>query len=157
MQMKSEEKIAYKQLITILNNMEPEYKEKIPKKLMKLFEENSAEDYEFHLDLTRPLQEQELNSKTLALLAMLNLNYWCETEEEKQELIKHYTENERKYQEELRKKYNTDNIFQKNNKENKQEETTEQQVALVEHRESVIRKLINKIKSIFHRSGSSRF
>ncbi len=155
--MKSEEKIAYKQLITILNNMEPEYKEKIPKKLMKLFEENSAEDYEFHLDLTRPLQEQELNSKTLALLAMLNLNYWCETEEEKQELIKHYTENERKYQEELRKKYNTDNIFQKNNKENKQEETTEQQVALVEHRESVIRKLINKIKSIFHRSGSSRF
>ena len=86
--MKSEEEIAYKQLITILNNMEPEYKEKIPKKLMKLFEENSAEDYEFHLDLTRPLQEQELNSKTLALLAMLNLNYWCETEEEKQELIK---------------------------------------------------------------------
>ena len=157
MQMKSEEKIAYKQLITILNNMEPEYKEKIPKKLMKLFEENSAEDYEFHLDLTRPLQEQELNSKTLALLAMLNLNYWCETEEEKQELIKHYTENERKYQEELRKKYNTDNIFQKNNKENKQEETTEEQVSLVEHRESVIRKLINKIKSIFHRSGSSRF
>lgn len=155
--MKSEEEIAYKQLITILNNMEPEYKEKIPKKLMKLFEENSAEDYEFHLDLTRPLQEQELNSKTLALLAMLNLNYWCETEEEKQELIKHYTENERKYQEELRKKYNTDNIFQKNNKENKQEETTEEQVSLVEHRESVIRKLINKIKSIFHRSGSSRF
>ena len=155
--MKSEEEIAYKQLITILNNMEPEYKEKIPKKLMKLFEENSAEDYEFHLDLTGPLQEQELNSKTLALLAMLNLNYWCETEEEKQELIKHYTENERKYQEELRKKYNTDNIFQKNNKENKQEETTEEQVSLVEHRESVIRKLINKIKSIFHRSGSSRF
>ena len=155
--MKSEEEIAYKQLITILNNMEPEYKEKIPKKLMKLFEENSAEDYEFHLDLTRPLQEQELNSKTLALLAMLNLNYWCETEEEKQELIKHYTENERKYQEELRKKYNTDNIFQKNNKENKQEETTEEQVSLVEHRESVIRKLINKIKSIFHRSESSRF
>ena len=155
--MKSEEKIAYKQLITILNNMEPEYKEKIPKKLMKLFEENSAEDYEFHLDLTRPLQEQELNSKTLALLAMLNLNYWCETEEEKQELIKHYTENERKYQEELRKKYNTDNIFQKNNSENKQEEITEEQVALVEHRESVIRRLINKIKSIFHRNENPRF
>ena len=155
--MKSEEKIAYKQLITILNNMEPEYKEKIPKKLMKLFEENSAEDYEFHLDLTRPLQEQELNSKTLALLAMLNLNYWCETEEEKQELIKHYTENERKYQEELRKKYNTDNIFQKNNSENKQEEITEEQVALVEHKESVIRKLINKIKSIFHRNENPRF
>lgn len=155
--MKSEEKIAYKQLITILNNMEPEYKEKIPKKLMKLFEENSAKDYEFHLDLTRPLQEQELNSKTLALLAMLNLNYWCETEEEKQELIKHYTENERKYQEELRKKYNTDNIFQKNNRENKQEKTTEEQVALVEHKESIIRRLINKIKSIFHRNGNPRF
>ena len=155
--MKSEEEIAYKQLITILNNMEPEYKEKIPKKLMKLFEENSAEDYEFHLDLTRPLQEQELNSKTLALLAMLNLNYWCETEEEKQELIKHYTENERKYQEELRKKYNTDNIFQKNNRENKQEEITEEQVALVEHKESIIRRLINKIKSIFHRNENPRF
>lgn len=117
--MKSEEKIAYKQVITILDNMEPEYKEKIPKKLVKIFEENSAENYEFHLDLTRPLKEQELNSKTLALLA--------------------------------------DNIFQKNNSENKQEEITEEQVALVEHKESVIRKLINKIKSIFHRGESSRF
>ncbi len=155
--MKNEEKIAYKQVITILDNMEPEYKEKIPKKLVKLFEENSDENYEFHLDLTRPLKEQELNSKTLVLLAMLNLNYWCETEEEKQELIKHYTENERKYQEELRKKYNTDNIFQKNNRENKQEKTTEEQVVLVEHKESIIRRLINKIKSIFHRNENSRF
>ena len=55
------------------------------------------------------------NKYTLPLLAMLLINYWCNTKEEKEELINKYFENEQKYQEQLREKYNPDFLFNKNN------------------------------------------
>ncbi len=83
---------------------------------------------------------------------MLNLNYWCESEEHKKELISRYNDNEQKYQQELREKYNPDNIFKNNDKKNSiQEEIIENEVALVEYKESIFKKIINKIKSIFRK------
>ena len=130
--------------------MGTEYQEKIPKKLIDFFETNSAKDYKFNIDLAIPLKEQKLKTKTLSLLAMLNLNYWCNSEEEKQELLKHYSENEKKYQEELREKYNVNNIFKNSNQEDEIEENIIQnKVALVEYKESIFKRFINKIKSVF--------
>lgn len=149
--MKNEQRESYTEVLTILNYMETEYQEKIPKKLIDFFERNSAKDYKFDIDLDIPLKEQKLKAKTLSLLAMLNLNYWCNSDEEKQELIKHYSENEKKYQEELRKKYNPDNLFKNHNQENTiEEKVTENNVALVEYKESISKRFINRIKSIFH-------
>lgn len=109
--MKNEQSESYTEILTILKYMETEYQEKIPPKLIDFFKRNCAKDYEFDIDLAIHLKEQKLKAKTLSLLAMLNLNYWCKSDEEKQELIKHYSENEKKYQEELREKYNPDNLF----------------------------------------------
>lgn len=150
-QMKNEQGESYVEVLTILGYMETEYQEKIPKKLIDFFERNSAKDYKFDIDLAIPLKEQKLKAKTLSLLAMLNLNYWCKSNEEKQELIKRYSENEKKYQEELRKRYNPDNIFKKQQeKSNIEENVIQNEVALIEYKESIFRRLINKIKSIFH-------
>ena len=148
--MKNEQRESYTEVLTILNYMETEYQQKIPKKLIDFFKRNSAKDYKFDIDLAIPLKEQKLKAKTLSLLAMLNLNYWCENEEEKQELMKKYSENERRYQEELREKYNPDNIFKNRNPEKSVEENiVKEEVALVEYKESIFRRFINKIKSIF--------
>lgn len=149
--MKNEQGESYVEVLTILGYMETEYQEKIPKKLIDFFERNSAKDYKFDIDLEIPLKEQKLKAKTLSLLAMLNLNYWCKSNEEKQELIKRYSENEKKYQEELRKRYNPDNIFKKQQeKSNIEENVIQNEVALIEYKGSIFRRLINKIKSIFH-------
>ena len=149
--MRNEASEAYTEVLTILNHMETKYQDKVPKKLKDFFEKNSAKDYRFDIDFKTPLKDQELKNKTLVLLAMLNLNYWCSTEEEKQELIKHYSENEEIYQEKLREKYNPDNIFNNNNQQiNTEEETSREEVSLVEQKESVFKKLINKIKRFFH-------
>lgn len=141
--MKSEQQEAYTEVLTILNYMNIEYKERIPNKLIEFFKKNSAKDYNFHIDLAIPLKEQNLKDKTLSLLAMLNLNYWCNNDEEKQELINIYSQNERKYQEELRKKYNPDNIFKNHIKEN----NINNEVSLVEYKEPLLKRIINKIKS----------
>lgn len=63
---------------------------------------------------------------------MLNLQYWCKDENEKKRLKRVYAENERKYQDELREKYNPDNLFK--NKQRVVEEKFEE-TAMVEYKE----------------------
>lgn len=113
-EIKPEQAYAYAELLEVLELMDPTYVNKVPKKLMNIFKTYADSEYEKHIAVNVPLEEQELHEKTTALLAMLLLNYWCESEEEKQNLLEVYKENERKYQEELKEKYNPDNIFNNN-------------------------------------------
>lgn len=109
--MTQEQRESYKEVLTILDHMDLEYKEKVPKKLIEFFKRNSAEEYNFKLDLNKSLQEKELKEKTISLLAMLYLNYWCKDKNEKQELILKYTENEKIYEDKLEKMYGADKLF----------------------------------------------
>ena len=94
--MTNEQMKSYTEILTIINNMELQYKEKVPKKLIDFFERNKLKEYVFYIDFTKPLKEQKFSEKTLPLLAMINLNYWCESKEEKQALLDLYNENDRK-------------------------------------------------------------
>ena len=149
-QMTNERMEAYVEVIEILKFMDEKYVERIPQKLKSFFEKNRSKDYVFNLNPNKSLAEQNLKSKTLAILAMLNLNYWCENEEHKQELIKLYSENEKRYQEELREKYNPENIFKTRKVENKEDkEFVKNEVAMIEYKESIFNKIINKIRKFF--------
>ena len=110
-QMTLERRKAYTELLEILKRVEPELLSKIPKKLLNYFEQYKSNEYEYIYDDNLSLSDQKLNSITLSLLAMLNLNYWCKDEAHKKELLELYSDNERKYQEELKEKYNIDNVF----------------------------------------------
>ena len=92
--------------------------DKIPNYFMTFLKNNASQDYECKFDYTRPLKELNLKNETRGLIAMICLNYWCETEEQKNSFREHLNENEKRYQEELRKKYNID-VF-KNRKNNEQ-------------------------------------
>ena len=128
--------------------------DKLPKKLRELFKNERLEDYKPNIDPKIPLDEQKLQKKTFSILAMLNLNYWCEDEKEKQDLIAIYAENDRK-KEELREKYNPDNLFKKKETEQKIEEpqkNTAENTVLVEYKEEkFFKKLIKKIMNFFKR------
>lgn len=142
---------AYAEVDEILANMESVYIDKIPKKIRELFANNKLEGYTPNINPKIPLDEQKLQKKTYSILAMLNLNYWCENEKEKQELISIYAENDRKKEEELREKYNPDNLF-KNREITKPQEEKEQSTALIEYKESnFFKKILNKIMSFFKR------
>ena len=145
---------AYAEVDEILPFMEDVYIDKIPKKLRELFKNERLEDYKPNIDPQIPLDEQKLQKKTFSILAMLNLNYWCEDEKEKQDLIAIYAENDRK-KEELREKYNLDNLFKKKETEQKIEEpqkNTAENTVLVEYKEEkFFKKLIKKIMNFFKR------
>lgn len=134
--------IAYAEVDTILSLMDEKYVNRIPNKLRGMFKEERSTDYKPNIDSKKSLDEQNLQRETLVILATLGLNYWCDSEEEKQRLIKSYSENEKKKEAEIRAKYNPDNIFKNN--DNIQENTQ-----LIEYKENIFKKLWNKIKSLF--------
>ncbi len=145
---------AYAEVDVILSYMDNIYIEKIPLEVRKLFKDERLQGYEPKINPKIPLDEQNLQTKTYTILAMLNLNYWCEDEKEKQELIEIYAENDKKKEEELRKKYNPDNLFKndKNDKITKPYREIEQNTALIEYKESnFLKKILNKIMSFFRR------
>lgn len=142
---------AYAEVDKILSFMEEIYVEKIPNKMREMFKNEKLQNYEPEIDLRIPLEEQNLQRKTYVILAMLNLNYWCD-ENEKQELLKLYAENDRKKEEEFRKKFNPDNMFKKKEKENIVN-IEENNTALVEYKESsFIQKIMNKIINLFKKN-----
>lgn len=140
---------AYAEVDKVLSFMENKYVEKIPEKMREMFKNEKLEGYDPIINPKVPLDEQNLQRKTLSILAMLNLNYWCESEKEKQELISLYAENDRKREEELREKYNPDNIFKKReNSKIKEAEST----ALVEYKEeNFLKKILRKVMKFFAR------
>ena len=143
-------KKAYCEVDIILEQMEEEYVNKIPRELRNLFKEQKRKGYLPKIKVDIPLADQNLMKKTIAILAMLNLNYWCEDEKEKQELIQMYSENDRKREEELREKYNPDNLFDK--KDIDVEETTKntESKELIEYKkENFFKMILRKIFSIF--------
>ena len=113
-QISSKDSYAYAELLEILSFTNINLVNKIPKKLISLFQENASSVYEHHLNRNIPLEEQDISSETATLITLISLNYWCETEEEKNEIRKVLAKNEKIEKEELEKKYNPNNIFQNN-------------------------------------------
>ena len=71
---------------------------------------NKSTTYVSKLNHSNKINEMNLKEGTKNLLATIYLSYWC-SPQEKANYAKILNENEKKYQEELRKKYNLDNIF----------------------------------------------
>ena len=141
---------AMSETLHYLKGIRKEDVDKIPKKFITFLEENASKEYICNFDYNKPLKELNPLDETKGIIGTICLNYWCKTQEQKQEYLKRLNENERKYQEGLREKYNSDNIFK--NKEEKitpsQNEPITVETAMVEYKESIFKKILNKIKNI---------
>ena len=136
--------------LDILNHMDKSYIDKIPKKFKDFLEKNKSDSYIPHLDHSKKIKEINKKEKTKDILATIYMNYWCNAEQ-KENYIKTLKQNEEKYQEELKEKYNPDNIFKnKTQKTIQQEQPVQENVDLVEVKESFFTKFIKKLKGILH-------
>ncbi len=143
----NETKLAYAEVDAILELLEDEYAQRVPQKIRNFFKEEKDKNYVPIIKADISLLEQNLKRETFTILTILELNYWCDSEKEKKDLLKELKENEENYQKELYEKYNPENIFK--NQEIKEQN---QNVALVEYKEKgFIRKILDKIKNLFKR------
>lgn len=141
---------AYAEIDTFIDLLDEYNKNKIPEKLREYFKKEKDEKYIKKINPNQSIQSQNLKEETLALIAMLNLQYWCENEDEKERLKKIYAQNEKKYQDMIQEKYDIENIFKKKEAiiENKQEQKSNMQI--VEYKNSALKKIINKILNFLH-------
>lgn len=143
-----ENMLAYAEIDEILNLLEDDYREMVPKKVRDFFKEEKMKDYHPEIDIEKPLIEQNLKRETMVLLAILNLNYWCENEEEKQSFLNELNKNEEE-KNELEEKYNPDNLFKK-----KQDESIQNNLQIIEYKKpNFIQRLLTKIKKFFKREN----
>lgn len=137
---------AYSEIYEILNLMEAGYIDKVPSKFKELIISEKDNSFKPNIKIDIPLESQNLQKDTLTILAILYLNYWYESEQEKEELIKLFNEVDKQNAE----KYNIDNIFKKRqNVTNTIGEDTN--ISLIEYKENFFLKLINKVKMLFKR------
>lgn len=133
----------------ILNQLNEDSLNKIPKKILDEFKRNATVNVDY-IDLRIPLEELNLQEETKEILAVISYTYFCNEEERKQWNID-LLENEKKYQEELHKKYDMSRIFEDNNsKEEIVDETSDQNTSLVEYKETFLKKIWKKITHFFN-------
>ena len=143
--------MAYSEIFEILSLMEEEDKEKVPQEVRDFFEEQRMKEYKPKIRTDIPLTEQNLRRETVVLLTILVINYWCDSEEEKQSFINELEKNE-KVKKELQEKYNPDNLF-KNRKKTKEDVVMEQveNVGMIKYKENIITKLKEWFRKIFNK------
>lgn len=139
----------YSEVYSILNLLGENYIQKLPVSLFNMIKEEKRQDYNPQYDSKINLEQQNIKRETLSMIALFHLNYWCNLDEEKNELKTLFKTNEEKYQAEIREKYNPDNLFKKRSLQ-QEESTITNEVAMVEYKEPLFKRIINKIKRIFH-------
>lgn len=144
--------IAICETLHYLKGINQEDINKIPNKFMFFLKENASSNYSCNFDYNKPLKELNLTKEAKGIIAMICLNYWCETEEQKIKFRNHLNINEQAYQEELQKKYNIDDIFRKREISNNDETASESiinKLPVEVKNENIFKKLLNCLKKIF--------
>lgn len=139
--------VMYSEVYEIIKVLGPDFINKLPKKLYNLIEEKRDINYEQTFILEDgSIDKNKISTDGIALFTLLNIKYFIEDEKEKERALQKLTENEKRYQEELRQKYNVD-VFAKEKEEAKKiKEELSKNLPIEDKKEGIFAKIINFIK-----------
>lgn len=118
---------AYCEVGQILNLLGKSYTQKIPPKVMQLFEQNKLARQKANINI------QEISRNALIIISILNLKYWA-TNEEKEKLKAIYNQNEIEYQNKI-------NVYKQDDWLQKKPKNTETLGLVQESKVSIIAKI----------------
>lgn len=81
----TKEKI-YSEVYAVLQMLGNKYIEKVPHGLIEIIETRRDITYNPKYINSEPLEEQGISRQSMSMIALIHLNYWCDTEVEKSEL-----------------------------------------------------------------------
>lgn len=140
----------YVDISVIISMMPTEMKSKISNSFINFIENNKSNNYVSNINPKIPLRQQNIRKETKEMLGIIYRDYLCD-DEERINLLQEEKRELTKLEAEKREIYNLDNIFKKNNlKENNEENSIKNEVSIVEYKESIIKRIITKIKNLFH-------
>lgn len=139
---------ALKEVYVILENSEEKIKRKIPENFKLFVSKNMDKEYIPNINFNNEAWEDTIMEETQQILAVIYRDYLV-TKEEREELLKEESEEEKRIEQELREKYNPDNIFKKH-KEKEESDDTNANTSMIKIEEiKWYKKFINKILSLF--------
>ena len=148
--MKEEYREAFSEVEQIINLMPFNLVNRIPSGFKKIIQSEKSKTY--IPNITEPIEQSALKTETTIILAVIYRDFLC-SKEEREKLIERDTNKLVEFENELRERYNSDNIF-KNKKV--QHETncnkTSQETAIIEYKnKNFLQKIFDKIKHLFRR------
>jgi hypothetical protein len=147
---------AFVEILEIFNYISIEDQNKIPKKFKQFLKNNASTTYEYKINNIENFNPNDLRHETKCLLAMIYRNYLCDIEERK-EFDNILKDNSNKLEEEKRLAYDPKNIFKTSENQISKSisnEDIEKTKSLIEFKESIFSKFINKIKKLLKRNKS---
>lgn len=135
------------QLDEVLNYLSTENLKKIPEEIRNGIKEQKDKEYIWKYDESKSLKEQELARRTVAMLSYLNMEYLLNNEQ-REYLNKIHRINEQKLEKERQNIYNQYGLFNNKKSTTKQEDISNESVAMVEYKESILKKILKKIKNM---------
>lgn len=146
---------AFTEVNEIIKMMPNELVKKIPNKFIEMIEEER--DKEYYPNIQEPLEKQRLKNETIIILGLIYRDFLCSPDEKRrlqEKDARELQEVQKAIEEEIREKYNPDNIF-KNKRQNIVEEKTvsNESISMIVAEEKWYKKIFNLIKSLFKRNN----
>lgn len=140
-------KQSYAEVYAFIDALGEPYISRTPKAFIELLKREKDENY----IVETPINPHKFTKNSIAIISLINLNYWCDTEKQRNKLIQIYKENGIKKQKELEEKYSINNLFGNQIKES----VIEKNEVLYIHpivRKNFVEKIIDKIRSFFKKN-----
>lgn len=139
---------AYTEVLEILSHFSREEYDKIPAEKIEFYKENMDKEYDYRINLKVDLSKQNISREANAILISLFRDYFA-TEKQKSTLDNLLNQNQLKSEKEKIEKYSSNNIFK--DKLPISKATMEENVSIIEFKESLFSKFFNRIKKIFYK------
>lgn len=143
--MKQEYREAFAEVDSIFKLMPISLLNKIPTNFRNMINTEKATDYE--PTISEPFEEQQMKEETIIILGLIYRDFLC-SEEERKILKGKDAEKIKQAEEELRKKYNPDDIFKKKDISQEKEKNKEISLAIIPEKKWY-KKIFNLIKVLF--------
>lgn len=146
------------EVLDILNHTNKEDVARIPQSFIKFLTNISSKSYKVKFNHEQPINGLNLKKQTRELLGFIYITWWCDKEE--REKYKKLIQESNIKNEEIKENYNINEIF-KNRKQNQEQKISENKMieptSMIEYKkESVFRKIINKIISFFNSKNGGK-
>ena len=149
-------KKAFTEVYEILNYLDKDDYNKIPKNIINALKENRDSEYNFFVDESIPFYEQNLLEETKAILFNVYRDYLANSEM-KDKIIKFQREEENISEKLKYKEYKYNNIFEKkqvhqiNNNILK-----DQQINLIKYKSNIFTRIIKRIKILWNSKTTNK-
>lgn len=143
---------AFTEVNEIIKLMPNELVNKIPSKFREMIEEDR--DKEYNPKIQEPLEKQKLKNETIIILGLIYRDFLCSEEERKklqEKDARELQDVQQKIQEEIRQKYNPDDIFKSRNKIEEQRVQEENRLIVLKE-EKWYRRIFNIIKKLLKKN-----